>query len=422
MSNSDLEAFGEPYAPESLRRAARNRELGASWSHADGPCGLCLRGEGETSTPSWRICVATARAPKADAHRCCARNRAADSCSRLPRLPPAASPAAPGPPDAAAVAAARGGQSPSGGRRRRTPRRQARQAAAADRAENAKTKERGARKTHAGHERQSMARLLAAATLAATAGAFLAPAPVSTPVVVRAENSEAFPFLKRPEKLDGSMVGDVGFDPLRLAEVQVDLTYARGAEVKHGRIAMLACVGFIIQEYWHLPGADYQNFKPLTAPWTVPWAANLQILALAGAIEPATADKTYGETPWDLGFDPLCFQEGKSKAEMDRLMLGELTNGRLAMMAFVGMVIQTLFDKPLMDMHMGFLRRKEKRFIRHIPARVDGVAWRLTDVDQAARRVEQNGRPRRRRRRRESHRAPGARPRSPRRAAPRFST
>ena len=32
---------------------------------------------------------------------------------------------------------------------------------------------------------------------------------------------------------------------------------------------------------------------------------------------------------------------------------GELTNGRLAMMAFVGMVIQTLlFDKPLMDMHM----------------------------------------------------------------------
>ena len=60
-----------------------------------------------------------------------------------------------------------------------------------------------------------MARLLAAATLAATAGAFLAPAPVSTPVVVRAENSEAFPFLKRPEKLDGSMVGDVGFDPLR---------------------------------------------------------------------------------------------------------------------------------------------------------------------------------------------------------------
>ena len=114
---------------------------------------------------------------------------------------------------------------------------------------------------------------------------------------------------------------------------------------------MLACVGFIIQE--SAPAGRTTRASTLTAPWTVPWAANLPILALAGAIELATADKTYGETPWDLGFDPLCFQEGKSKAEMDRLMLGELTNGRLAMMAFVGMVIQTLlFDKPLMDMHM----------------------------------------------------------------------
>ena len=64
-----------------------------------------------------------------------------------------------------------------------------------------------------------MARLLAAATLAATAGAFVTTAPVTTPVSVRAENSEAFPFLARPEKLDGSMIGDVGFDPLGFTEI-----------------------------------------------------------------------------------------------------------------------------------------------------------------------------------------------------------
>lgn len=146
------------------------------------------------------------------------------------------------------------------------------------------------------------------------------------------------------------MVGDAGFDPLRLAEVQVDLIYARGAELKHGRVAMLATVGFVVQEYVQLPGADYANPQPLTAPWTVPMGANLQILLLAGAIELATADKTYGDTPWDLGFDPLAFQEGKSQAEFDDLQLKELTNGRLAMMAFVGMTVQTLlFDKPLLQ-------------------------------------------------------------------------
>merc|ERR1719359_1069692 len=198
-----------------------------------------------------------------------------------------------------------------------------------------------------------MARAAILAALLAPAAGLVAPAAPARAAIARSANSEAFPFLERPEKLDGSMVGDAGFDPLRLSEVQVDLNYARGAEVKHGRVAMLATVGFLGQEYVQLPGVDYSNPKPLTAPWTVPWAANLQILLLAGALELATADKTYGETPWDLGFDPLAFQEGKSKAEMDRLMLGELTNGRLAMMAFVGMVIQTLlYDKPLMDMHM----------------------------------------------------------------------
>ena len=102
--------------------------------------------------------------------------------------------------------------------------------------------------------------------LGTAAGFHVLPGRPSTLILsLQSENSEAFPFLKRPEKLDGAksgfvksravaslnskdlgkMIGDVGFDPLGLSEVQVDLNYARGAEVKHGRIAMLVHSGVL---------------------------------------------------------------------------------------------------------------------------------------------------------------------------------
>jgi len=38
--------------------------------------------------------------------------------------------------------------------------------------------------------------------------------------------SKSIPFLTRPEKLDGSMAGDMGFDPMGLSEIQGMLKYA----------------------------------------------------------------------------------------------------------------------------------------------------------------------------------------------------
>ena len=35
------------------------------------------------------------------------------------------------------------------------------------------------------------------------------------------------------------MVGDYGFDPMELSEIQTDLIYARAAELKHGRMAQV---------------------------------------------------------------------------------------------------------------------------------------------------------------------------------------
>jgi hypothetical protein len=45
--------------------------------------------------------------------------------------------------------------------------------------------------------------------------------------------SQAMPFMARPSALDGSLAGDVGFDPLGFARTTDDLMRYREAEVKH---------------------------------------------------------------------------------------------------------------------------------------------------------------------------------------------
>ena len=57
------------------------------------------------------------------------------------------------------------------------------------------------------------------------------------------ERSAAIPFLKRPPAPDGSLVGDIGFDPLgfttTITELGGDLNYVREAELTHGRMVRL---------------------------------------------------------------------------------------------------------------------------------------------------------------------------------------
>lgn len=44
-----------------------------------------------------------------------------------------------------------------------------------------------------------------------------------------------------PKALDGTSVGDFGFDPLGLTETLPDLNYVKAAELKHARVAMVSC-------------------------------------------------------------------------------------------------------------------------------------------------------------------------------------
>jgi len=155
--------------------------------------------------------------------------------------------------------------------------------------------------------------------------------------------SKALPFLDAPSKLDGTAVGDFGFDPLGLTNTLSDLSYVKESELKHGRVAMLAAVGWLIPTAVHVP--TYINeANPLKAITALGYGPNLQILFAIGCVELASWDKTFAinNKPGDFGFDPMNQLKGKSAAQIADLKLKEIKNGRLAMIAVMGMAAETL--------------------------------------------------------------------------------
>ena len=142
----------------------------------------------------------------------------------------------------------------------------------------------------------------------------------------------------------GTYVGDIGFDPLGFSNV-VDLKWLREAELKHGRVCMLAATGFIVQDVAQFPGVT-KTFG--AAKMTelhdvaVKQGAMQQLLVWLGFIEifgfVAIVQMLQGgeRQPGDFGFDPLnC---GANEEALARRQLVELKNGRLAMIATAGML------------------------------------------------------------------------------------
>ena len=133
------------------------------------------------------------------------------------------------------------------------------------------------------------------------------------------------------------------------SDIQSDLTYARWAELKHGRICMLALVGMVVQQSGaHLPGAQFTNTDIFGAVKSVGFAGNVQILLAIGVIEMINYNKHYdGSTPGEIGW------EGKKWATLTDSQKAfrkesEIVHCRLAMIAFTGAIVQTLlFNTPL---------------------------------------------------------------------------
>ncbi|CAE8680518.1 unnamed protein product [Polarella glacialis] len=106
----------------------------------------------------------------------------------------------------------------------------------------------------------------------------------------------------------------------------------RAAEIKHGRVAMMAALGALVQHYVRIPGFESMPsglHAVLTPPGSYGFAA---LLAVAAALELGPWTESYDKEPGDFG-DPLNL--GQYTEDMRNK---ELNNGRAAMFAAVGII------------------------------------------------------------------------------------
>lgn len=158
------------------------------------------------------------------------------------------------------------------------------------------------------------------------------------------------------------------FDPLGLSEgkSELEVKKIREAELKHGRLAMLASLGIITQESFNplfdgkIEGPAIYHFQQVTNLFPNFW---MFVLFGIGLVEGQNIlvgwDKIRDMNGiaqlkpeyinGDLGFDPLNLMPD-DEASFNRLRTKELQNGRLAMIGVAGMVAQELVNqKGILD-------------------------------------------------------------------------
>jgi len=145
------------------------------------------------------------------------------------------------------------------------------------------------------------------------------------------------------------------FDPLGFATEcsEGKLLFYREVEIKHGRVGMLAALGFLVGENFHpLFGGDinvpsYVAFQqtPLQTFWPAVVAAIAipEVFSVFTFNDPGTETWSMkkGRVPGDLGFDPLGLKPTDPN-ELKDMQTKEINNGRLAMLAAAGMIAQEL--------------------------------------------------------------------------------
>lgn len=171
-----------------------------------------------------------------------------------------------------------------------------------------------------------------------------------------------------PSVVDIRKIGDYGFDPLSLGTAETFVPF-REAEIKHGRLAMLAAVAWPLQEIFHpilvdalrgssiavrdvlaetagkspnLLNGGLEQFEVL--PSLVLAVASASALELADLRKRQADGLAFNEykadhIPGDFDFDPLNLSRSLPEKQRIEFMEKELLNGRLAMIAVTSYVL-----------------------------------------------------------------------------------
>jgi len=142
-------------------------------------------------------------------------------------------------------------------------------------------------------------------------------------------------------KVNG-LVGDCAplgyFDPLGFSVDASPETMKkfREAELKHGRVAMLASWGMITSDKWHPLFDGKLSSNPLLAITQVPKLGLIQIVVFIGFME-VLGILNSRRADYEPG-NFLGTSQWETTETWDNYQLRELNNGRLAMFASVGML------------------------------------------------------------------------------------
>jgi len=186
------------------------------------------------------------------------------------------------------------------------------------------------------------------------------------------------------EALAGKLNPVVGFwDPMNLVDYdqfsvgqEASIGFLRQAEIKHGRVAMAAFVGFVVQSNGiHFPwamttsGLTYADVSAAGGPpaqWdALPTAAKVQILCVIGFLEicsestaileadgkahymkggkpgafPSIKDVFPHPVPFDL-FDPFGLSKNATPEQKEKGLRAEINNGRLAQLGIMAFLAE----------------------------------------------------------------------------------